>query len=75
MVDRRKRDAGVRRAAVPLERTLLHRTLIRLGVPRFMVDHATALLAANRRPVPKGDDPTGDDPRGDDPTGDGRAAR
>ncbi|MEU9019934.1 MULTISPECIES: hypothetical protein [Actinomadura] len=56
MVDRRKRDAGVPRAASPLERTLLHRTLIRLGVPRFMADHAAALLAANRRPVRKDGD-------------------
>ena len=54
MVDRRKRGAGVHRAGSPLERTLLHRTLIRLGVPRFMADHAAALLAANRRPAPKG---------------------
>ncbi|HEU5027508.1 MAG TPA: hypothetical protein VFV01_21495 [Spirillospora sp.] len=55
MGHRRKRDAGVPRAASPLERTLLHRTLTRLGVPRFMADHAAALLAANRRAVPKGD--------------------
>ncbi|WP_269757374.1 hypothetical protein [Actinomadura violacea] len=27
----------------------LHRTLLRLGVPRFMADHAAALLAANLR--------------------------
>jgi hypothetical protein len=54
MVDRRKREAGVPRTASPLERTLLYRTLIRLGVPRFMADHAVALLAANRRSAPKG---------------------
>ncbi|WP_433328351.1 hypothetical protein [Spirillospora sp. CA-294931] len=29
-----------------------HRVLLRLGVPRFMADHAAALVAANRRRRP-----------------------
>ncbi|WP_344266023.1 hypothetical protein [Actinomadura napierensis] len=36
-----------------MERTLPHRALIRLRVPRFMADHAAALLAAHLRRRPK----------------------
>ncbi|MDL4813856.1 hypothetical protein [Actinomadura opuntiae] len=53
MDDRRRRAAD---AAVPVERTPLHRVLTRLRVPRFMADHAAALLAAHRRPPAKRDD-------------------
>ncbi|MFB4298077.1 hypothetical protein [Actinomadura sp. NTSP31] len=52
----RKRDAATPRAEVPVERTLLHRALIRLRVPRFMADHAAALLAAHLRSRRKRDD-------------------
>jgi hypothetical protein len=33
----------------PLPASTLHRMLIRLRIPRFMADHAAALLAVNLR--------------------------
>ncbi|URM98298.1 hypothetical protein LUW76_30275 [Actinomadura madurae] len=34
---------------LPFPASALHKTLIKLRVPRFMADHAAALLAANLR--------------------------